>query len=387
MENSLVVLEITGKDIPRFIRSLYKKGIRFYHLSTFNHIAQVTVSYSDYQKIKDIPTIYEIRIIKYCGLAKILKFLQIYKVFLISLMLGIFFLYFLCNIIFDVEVIHDKKEIRNFILEELKEYHIHKFSFVKSFDKNEKIVAEILKKHHSKIEWMEIERIGTKYIIKVEERKTITKDEDTTPRDVIAKKKGTILSITATTGEVVKKIYDYVEAGDVLISGTIKNKETIKDYVHAEGRVFAETWYSVRVEVPYFYYEEEKTGKEQKNLQLKFLSFNKRLLSNFTAYDTTPILSLMHPFLPISISFQKEEEIKKTEVLYSYERALLKAQTEARQKLLERLGKDDKIIYEKSLKNYEEDSKIIVETFFKVKEDITSYMEITEPKEENIQKE
>lgn len=387
MKNSLVVLEITGKDIPRFIRSLYKRGIRFYRISTLKHIAHVTVSYSDYLILKEIPTIYEIRVIKYHGLARILEFLNIYKIFLFFIILGTCLLYFFSNLILEVEIVHDKQEIRSFLEEELSKYQVHKFSFIKNFSENEKIVSEILQNHRDKIEWLELERVGTKYIVKVTERKTIDKINDNNPRDVIARKKGTILSISASRGEVIKKVYDYVEAGDVIISGAIKNKDLIKDYVKADGQVFAETWYSVHVEVPYFYYEEVKTGKKNNSVSFKFLNFNKRFFSAFTDYQSKSLLSLSHIFLPISISLQEEEEVLKTEIIYTYDKALLKAKEVARLKLLDTLGSEDAIIYEKSLKNYEEDSKIIVDMFFKVKEDITTYMEITELDDKDIPKE
>ena len=39
---------------------------------------------------------------------------------------------------------------------------------------------------------------------------------------------------------------------------------------------------------------------------------------------------------------------------------------------------EDKILYEKSLKITEEDSKIVIVIFFKVKEDITDYQAIPE---------
>ena len=46
--------------------------------------------------------------------------------------------------------------------------------------------------------------------------------------------------------------------------------------------------------------------------------------------------------------------------------------------ILQKIGEEDKILYEKSLKITEEDSKIVVVIFFKVKEDITDYQPIKE---------
>lgn len=376
--NSLVTVQITGKNVKRFIQMLYKRGIRFYYLKFYSRYVEVTISYEDYLRLKEFRTIYEIHVISYKGLIRFQKILSTYKIFLGSFLIGLLLLVFLSHVIFQVEVIHDKKEVRDFIKDELKKNGIQKFSFVKTFDKGEDIVHDILRNHREKLEWLEIERIGTKYVVRVEERKMLDIHDENTPRDLIAKKKGVILSISATQGEVVKKVHDYVEAGDILVTGVIRNKDTIKGYVHAKGEVFAETWYNIRVEVPFAYKEIQKTGKNRNVLSLRFLNSDKRFLKTFETKQDSILFSLSNPLLPISISYIREEETKEEDSLYSYDLALLKAREVAVSNLQKRLGVKDEILYEKSLKNYEEDSKIVVEMFFKVKEDITSYVGILE---------
>ncbi len=379
--NSLVTLQITGKNVKRFVQSLYKRGIRFYDLEEGVSSVVVTVSFSDYQKIQEIPTIYEIRVLKYQGWIHVKRLLYRYRIFLLSLFLGIFLLSFLCHVIFQVQIVHDQKEMRDFLAEELKKRGIQKYHFIKTFEEKEKIEADLLTKFRDKLEWLEIERIGTKYIVRVEERKVLEEKEENIPRDLIAKKKGVILSIQASQGEVVKKVHDYVEAGDVLVSGVIKNKDTIKDYVAAKGQVFAETWYQVQVEIPYFHHETTKTGKKGKALSFQFLSKNWKFFSSFRKTQDKILFSLSNPLLPFSFSYLLEEEVVEEDSLYSYDAALLKAREVALQKLMDSLGKEDEIIYEKNLKNYEEDSKIVVEMFFKVKEDITSYIATSKQEE------
>ena len=374
--NSYVTVEITGKDVKRFIKSLYKRNIRFYSLDVTKKEAIATISFQDYLKIKEIKTIYKVRVINYRGFIKLRQLFSIYKIFVLSLLLGIFLLYMLTNTIFEIEVVHDKQEMRTFIEEQLEEYGIKRYKFVKSFKENEKIVNEIISSNKDKIEWLELERIGCKYIARVTVRKVKEEDEVNTPRDIIAKKKGMITSITASKGEVVKKINDYVNIGDVIISGTIKNKDTIKDYVRANGKVFAEVWYHAKVEIPYSYQETTLTGKKKKVFSFRFLNKDIRPFSNFKTKEDNIIFSLYNPLIPISISLIEEKETNIEDSIYSEEVALIKAQDIAREKLKSNLGKDDVIIYEKYLKNREEDSKIIVDMFFKVNEDITGYMEI-----------
>ena len=57
--------------------------------------------------------------------------------------------------------------------------------------------------------------------------------------------------------------------------------------------------------------------------------------------------------------------------MYTSDKALNIAFYKGRETLLKSLGEEDKIIYEKCLKITENDSTIIVDIFFKVKENIT----------------
>ena len=50
----------------------------------------------------------------------------------------------------------------------------------------------------------------------------------------------------------------------------------------------------------------------------------------------------------------------------------------ATNKLTNKIGEDSEIVSKKVLKKYKKNSKIIVEVFFKVKEDITEYLDYEE---------
>lgn len=371
--NKFLTLVIEGKDVKRFIARLYNQNIQFYEIEYFDNSVYIKVRYNDYLKITELKTIYSIKIYKYHGILKLYSFLKYYRLFIILFIIGIFSLYLLSNLIFDVCVVHEKEEIRNLVIEELKKYGIDKYHFTKKFDYNEDVVKKIINKYNDKIEWLEIERVGTKYFVKVEERKINSQNNDNLSRNIVAKKRGFLLKINASDGEVLKKINDYVNEGDILISGTIMNKDEIKGYVRANGQVFAETWYTATVEIPNSYKEILYTGKKQIGLKFKFLNNIFYFFNKFSSFNENKIFSFEHHFLPISFSINDFYESIIIDEIYTYDKAILKATSIARDKLLNSLGKDDEIIYEKSLKIYEEDSKIVVVIFFRVKEDITDY--------------
>ncbi len=379
-------LKITGKDVKRFLQNLYKMHIEFLNITFLEHGAIVKVSEKDYQKIKKIKTIYEIEVVKLYGFASLQAFLKKYALFFLFLGIGFVLFLGLTNIIFEVEVIHNDKELRELILEELKKEGIKKYHFVVSYQKKEEIKEKILSQYKNKIEWLEIERQGTRYEIKVEERKLNQEKTEETPKNLVAKKNGIIQKITATQGEILVKKDQYVKKGDILIGGTIHNKEVEVGKVRAEGSVLAETWYTVSIEFPYHYHEETKTGVKQTYLEFNWFHHPIKFFS-FHSYPNSiqeSLYVLKNPILPISFSLIREEKVNVIDQIYTKENAIIEASNLAKRRLQERIGENIEILFEKNLKITEEDSKIEVVMFYKVLEEITELQEILE---ENSQEE
>lgn len=366
-------LRITGKNLNRFLRMLYKLHINLLSIEQNHDSCIVEVDFENYQKLKKIKTSYTIEVIGYKGIAHFRYLIQHYLLFGSILLCGFFVLFILTHLTFEVEVVHTKEEIRHLIEEELKQQGIYKFSWKVSFERQEEIVEKILNKYKDKIEWLEIENVGTKYIVKVEERKLNEEQQEDQPQDIVAKKDGVILKIEATNGTVVKKKNDYVKKGDIIITGVIKNQDTLMTVVPAHGRVFAETWYRSQVEMPLQYKESFLTGKKKTILQISFLN-HKFGLFDFQPFEHSKDVStniVSNPLIPFSIQKTEQQELKVIDEVYDRDEAVEKAQELASQKLEKRLGVNDEIISQKTLKITEKESKIIVEVFFKVKEDIT----------------
>ena len=234
---------------------------------------------------------------------------------------------------------------------------------------------------------MEIEEVGTTYRINVEERKKNNAKINKEEQSIIAKKSGRILEIHASHGEILKKKNDYVQKGDVIISGIIKNKETPVSKIRAEGTVFAEIWYQVQVEVPYHYKEEIKTGKKKSRFEIEFLNHSYTLF-DFSPYEISTKERrklLKSNLLPISFSYTTFREIKVKEEIHNAKDAYQKAQELAKKKLKAKLGKEDTIISQKTLKKSHKNSKIVVDIFFKVKENITDTESLKNVKLEELQ--
>ncbi len=386
MLNSIYEVKIEGRDIRRFIKTLYKRKIELLNINYDDDSVYIKVDKDNYKKLLEIKTTYEITLTKLYGFIKYKYLLKQYSVFIINILIGFMVLFFLSNVIMDVEVVHRKDEIRSLIYKELDRYNLEKYKLAIPFSKQEEIVKNILDNNKDKLEWLEIERVGVKYIVRVEERIINHIEKEDKPRHVVAKKDGIIMHIDAATGEIVKKINDYVKKGDIIISGNISKGDEVKNTVVADGNVYAEVWYTVTATMPLVYKEEYTTGKSKKTLNISIFNHNFSLF-DFFPYKHKRVnetVLVKNNILPIKISFNKEEELKVIDEVYTYEEAIDKALDLAREKLMVKLGDNEKILFEKKLKTIQNNSTIELTVFFKVYENITSYQEI---KEEAIEEE
>ncbi len=389
--DNTVQLKIKGKNIDRFLNRIFKSKIELLQINKIDRKEAVIRIYEiDYEKLLKIKSIYEVELIGISGISKFKKNFLKNKYLLLLLVVGYFLILTLSNIVFDIQVIHSNSKIRELVMEELNKNGIKKYTFRKSFNELEKITDKILENNKDKLEWMEIEVVGTKIVVKIEERK-LNESQKTYPKqNVIAKKSGIIKSIKSKEGVIVKNINDYVSKGDVIISGTIMDTygENVKDIVSAKGEVYAEVWYTVSMEYPLAYINETLTGKQKNLFKIQFL--NKKIsvfdFNKYENYKSEEKIIFENKLLPFKILRVKEYETNKEDSVYLPEEALIKAEKVAREKMEEQLKENEKIIKQKNLKFYQKDSKIVVETFFSVYERIDTTEEIKDITELNKDK-
>lgn len=375
---------IRGKNPDYFLRKLIDKRINIYEVSKAAKKLCIVVDKDGYKKLKKIKTSYDIEIIEVNGLLKIKEVIHKYFFFILFFCMAVFLNIFLSNLIFEVEVVHSNQYIRELIYKDLEELGISRFQFKVSFDDKERIVSEILKKEKNDIEWLEIEEVGTKYIVKVEQRKLNDETEECASRNIVAKKNAMILEIQADEGEVVKKKLDYVLKDDVIVSGVIHNKEDIVSYKCARGKVFGEVWYQVEVELPTKYYESNVTGESQYGISFSFLDKKLVVFSGYDTYKESNLILIRNQLLPVSLGVSKFSETNEKVISYTLDNCSDEAAKIAEEKLKLKLTAEDEILTKKVLKKQLKNSKIVVEVFFKVKENITAFTDIVidEAKEE-----
>ena len=375
--NNKLILKVTGKTKKYFLNEIIKNNINIYDLKENNNSYELLINYSDYEKILNIKTTNKIDVIQRIGINNYLNFIKTNIIVIIFVTLGILLNILLSNMILDIEINHPNKQIKKLIKKDLKEFGITKYKFKISYKEKELIKEKILDKEKDIIDWLEIEEKGTKYIIKLEERK---KEELVlcNPRNIISTKEAIITKITSESGEIKKKINDYVVPGDILISGVIYNKETAVDKRCATGKVYGETWYKVKVILDNNYKTIEETTNKRKGLYLKVFNLEYKLFNKFSKYKIKEYNIIKSKILPINISFVIYEELLEKNNKNTLDNVDDKALEIAEKNIKNKLSNDESILTKKVLKKELKNSKIEVDVFISTEENIIDYQDITD---------
>lgn len=373
-----ILINAKGKNINRFIKKLNHNNIEIINIKYIkDNEVNLLVYKEDYDKILEIKSIYEINDTKDYGISKIKRIIQISKYLILSCLLGIVLFAILINLIFDIEVVHNDKDLRNLIIKELNNQGIKRYTFKKNYGEITKIKNNVIKKYPNKIEWLEIEEKGTKYVIRVEERKINNIEEDKKPRNLTALKNGVIKKIINNRGQTLVEPNTYVNKNDIIISGTIYLNEKEMGKERASGTVFAEVWYNVKTTYPVVSYNKIKTNNKKDVVVLNFL--NKDIEFTFNKFKNKQAkekILIKNNLLPFNLSIQKQNEVILKDEVLTYDEALIKAEKYTIDKMKSRLKEKEYIIRNKKLKSVIKDSKIEIEMFFAIYEDITNYVEI-----------
>lgn len=377
--DKIVKIKVSGRNVYRFIDRLIKDKVYIYDLKIINiKNVIIKISYDDYLILKDKKSIYDIDLLDVYGKLKIKKYFKEHYVFIIFLIIGYVVLMFLSNFIFDIEVVHANFEIRELVYRELRKNGIEKYIFRKSYQELENIEKNILDNNKTKIEWIEINRSGTKYIVRVEERKIDKGEERFEYQDIVSSKSGIITKVLAKSGEIIKNTNDYIKGGEVVISGNITLPDGSSVLSRASGKVYAEVWYLVDVSYPYIYREEILTGRAKEVFLIKFL--NKRIslfdFSKFNTFKKSDRILFGDIFKFLSFIKEKQYEMIVIDEFYTKEEVVVKAVERAVTRVKDTLREDEQIIKYRILSTYYDESKVNLKIFFSVNEEVSKVRKI-----------
>lgn len=375
--DKIIVVNIKSRNIDRLLKNIYNLNISIYKLVRINYKEiNITIKENDLDKIRNLSVLNEVSVIDYKGKMKAINKMKINRSFIFSIIIGVILLILLSNMIFTIEVSHTDNYLKELVLKELNKYGIKEYRFKKSFDELTDIKNKILEDNKKIIEWLEIEVSGTKYIVKIEERKINNKKEDNTYQDIISTRDAVIKNIVASNGVVVCDINDYVKKGDTLISGSIYLNDTLKGYTKAEGKVYGEVWYTISIEYPVLDVITSETGNKKTLYSINFFNKSITLGKKYKNSSKKREYIFKNNILPISITKDIFYETEKIDGIYSEGEVLLNARSYARSKIKEKIHSDEHIISEKLLKYRVNSNTIYMEVFYKVYANITGEKKI-----------
>ena len=373
---------VVNENSNKFLNYLIYNKIYYDSLNKYNEYFVLDVSYDDYLYIRRR---YKCHIVKYYGKKNIVNMYENNKYVLLSLIISFMLLFLLCNTIFDIKINSDNKDIINIINNSLSDNGIDVYKRKVSFDKLNSIKNKILEDNKDTLEWIEIREKGCIYYIDVTPRvKSNNNVDNALPSDIVAEKDGVIKHIVVHRGSKVIDNGDYVKKGDILISGNIIKNENVIDKVHSEGVIYAETWKTVNISIPF----KRIDYVYKKTINHYYLDIFGHKFTISGKYDSDNTINkksivLDKPYLFFKLYKEEKKIYDYNEVILNKEEAYNEALNRSIDVINKKLSSDEYIISKKVLKKEVKRSKINLEVFFKVYEKIGVTSEIQDIGEEN----
>lgn len=373
---------VVNENSNKFLNYLIYNKIYYDSLNKNNEYFVLDVSYDDYLYIRRR---YKCHIVKYYGKKNIVNMYENNKYVLLSLIISFMLLFLLCNTIFDIKINSDNKDIINIINNSLSDNGIGVYKRKVSFDKLNSIKNKILEDNKDTLEWIEIREKGCIYYIDVTPRvKSNNNADNSLPSDIVAEKDGVIKHIVVHRGSKVIDNGDYIKKGDILISGNIIKNENVIDKVHSEGVIYAETWKTVNISIPF----KRIDYVYKKTINHYYLDIFGHKFTISGKYDSDNTINkksivLDKPYLFFKLYKEEKKIYDYNEVILNKEEAYNEALNRSIDVINKKLSSDEYIISKKVLKKEVKRSKINLEVFFKVYEKIGVTSEIQDIGEEN----
>ena len=328
------------------------------------------INKEDLKRVKKYLVSFKVEIIDETGIFKLKKELKKNNLLITGIIFACIVFLILSNVIVKINVIHEDSHLRELIADSLKEQGVTSLSFKKSYDEYEKIIENIKEEYQDKIEWLEIDVEGMVINVRVEERIINNYEKDYSTCHIVAGKSGIIKSITTQKGVTEVSINDYVEKGEILINGSIKLNEEIKENVCASGSVYAEVWYNVSGTISMVEEVKKDTGKMRYNFMIKNKNEETVLLKSRVGPEKRVENVLLFSIFGIEFYLQKEYEVEVEVKNYGVEEATEKGISLINEKLELKLDNFEAIIEEKVLQKTVKDNNIYIDMFVAVREQI-----------------
>ncbi|NMA79195.1 MAG: sporulation protein YqfD, partial [Clostridiales bacterium] len=244
----------------------------------------------------------------------------------IGLLAFCFFLTFMSNYIWDIEIVGNENVSSREILLTASELGIKRGTFGPGLDLRtieQKTLLLI-----DDLSWVGINRHGSKITIDVRERivepDVVANDK---PCNIVATKTGQIIYTEVYSGQLIVPIGSSVLNGNIIVSGILEDEEGNTSYVHADAKIIAEYEEQMKFSVPFKQTEDILTGDIKKRNYITILGLDLPLFISIPLKDRYDYseevvkLKLFGVNLPISIRKTRYERLEERNFVYNKDQA------------------------------------------------------------------
>lgn len=384
-----VTIAVKGNMPELFFQTCAKRGIPVWNVKKeADNICTGNIRLADVKHARKIKRELHVKIAftKKSGFPFVFKRFTRKKELIAGLLLSILLIMFLSNIIWEIKIIGVTKEVEEKIEKQLESYGIHSGTWTFAIDPPT-VIQQKLENDIPELLWIGVNQKGTTYYLEGVEKQIVKEKESPGPRNLVASKKGVITYMYVAKGQPKVAINDYVEPGDLLVSGVIDFEEIDKEddgekkdkpeIVAAEGEIIAQTWYETKVTIPLKTETEKLTGNREMKyylkmgkVQLPIWGFGSPDFNNVYVDPEEKPLFFFKWELPVKLvkTAINEKVLEKKE--RTKEEAKQAGIQQAKEELMLRLGPDAKIISEKVLHESIGNGKVELILYMKAEEDI-----------------
>lgn len=289
MQYGTVRLQIKGYMPEKMINIAAKRGCFFQNIKRVDaNTFQGEISVKSFRKLRPVARKARCRmhILDRWGPAFVLAKWLHRKTFFLSGLCSLVLLLLLSNRLATIEINVPAEISKQEVLQCLQEKGIQIGTWTASID-DEALTATLKSKFDEELAWAEVTLTGTTLVV---DGAGFTGHPQiipyTEPCDVVAEKDGVIVAMDVKNGVKNVEAGQTVTAGDLLISGTVKNRydETDTYQVHAHGTVTAATWYKATQVVTTLDAVRTRTGNSTTANILEILGFSIPLSNTESPY-------------------------------------------------------------------------------------------------------
>lgn len=268
-----VVICAEGHFCERFLNICMRRGI---YLSNVRRLGQeritACISIGGFREIREIArkTKTHVSITERHGLPFLLHRYRKRRAALAGVVLFFGILWYLSSHIVGIDVVGNERIATKDILLGLKEFGVYHGAVTEKID--DASVRNRMMSKFDDIAWIGISLKGSRVYIEIKERldTPIRVDADV-PCDIVAERDGVIKTMAVKAGKHLVALNQFVEKGDLLVSGVIDSEAKGMRFVHSFGEIYAETSYKKSGEYTFEYTEKIYTGQKKKRYSLSVM--------------------------------------------------------------------------------------------------------------------